>query len=98
VAGKRRFTIVEGLVVLGILLVLALPFIERAETGKQSSAEGVAASAPAEPGDGLGDAEEAQDRPKRGPTVADRIRVAMFVILAVVVTGHFVREILKRRR
>jgi len=102
---RKRLTLAEALVILGILGALLIPMLDRSGarskagatggTGKSAAPEQGpnAVELPGEPTD-FDDDRGAAD----APSLAARLQVFVFVITAIVVTSLIGRELLRRRR
>jgi hypothetical protein len=103
VKGQTKLRIAEVLVLCGIALAFVLPLLEREATPKAPHGGGTAEAA-ADADDERGEIAEgetpaAEERGGGGGTsIAARIRVVLFVVMGIIVIGHFTREALKGRR
>lgn len=102
---RKRITLAEALVLLGILGALVIPMLGRSGARPEAS-PGTASERPAPidegpnavdvPGEPAGfDDDRAADG---SPSLAARLQVFVFVITAIVVTSLIGRELLRRRR
>ena len=93
--GKKRITVAEALVLLGILLAFLLPALDRAERRARAEA---AASAAEDAGDMAEETGEAEALPREAPTIAERIKVAGFIVMGIIVLSFFGKQLLRQRR